>query len=231
MIDAILKIEVTSWGAITFRLICAMIAGFAVGFERERHYQPAGLRTHMVLALGACIVMIISILVPIEFHQSFPSLDTTRIAAQAVSGIGFLGAGAIFRYGFTVKGLTTAASIWTTSAIGLAFGAGLYWVAVSGTILLIVILQIFEKVENLLVEQKDLRILTVEFKTGAMEIGDIVKVIKRHNVVVKQMSIADLIERGNVEVKINCRIDAETSIKSLFHDIKELGEIKVLRID
>ncbi len=229
--DMLLGMDLTSPSVILFRLICAMMAGFAIGFEREKHYQPAGLRTHMVLSLGASLVMIISILIPGEFQRSFPSSDPTRIAAQAVSGIGFLGAGAIFRYGFNVKGLTTAASIWTTSAIGLGFGAGLYFASFGGTLLLIIILQLFEKVESWLVEQKDIRILTVEFKSGSMEIGDLVKTIKSHDVAIRQMSIAELIQSGNVEVKITSRINGETSIKRLFGDIKELGEIKVIRID
>ncbi len=231
MLDSLLGMHPDSPAVILFRLFCAMMTGFAIGFEREKHYQPAGLRTHMVLSLGACLVMIISILIPVEFLSSFPSSDPTRIAAQAVSGIGFLGAGAIFRYGFNVKGLTTAASIWTTSAIGLGFGAGLYTSAFIGTIMLIIILQMFEKVENFLVERKDVRILTVEFKSGTMEISDLVNAVKSHNVTMRQMSIAELIQSGNVEVKMNCRINGETSIKKLFQDIKALGEIKVLRID
>lgn len=229
--ESLFGLDLTSTAVIVFRLFCAMIAGFAIGFEREKHYQPAGLRTHMVLALGASLVMIISILIPVEFLKLFPSSDPTRIAAQAVSGIGFLGAGAIFRYGFNVKGLTTAASIWTTSAIGLGFGAGLYAPALAGTVMLIIILQIFEKVESWLVERKDVRILTVEFKSGALEISDLVQAVKAHDVVVRQMSIAELIHSGNVEVKINCRLNGKTSIKQLFQDIKSLGEIKVLRID
>ncbi len=231
MIDVLLGASLDSLRVISFLLCCAVLAGFAIGFEREKHYQPAGLRTHMVLSLGACLVMIISILIPVEFQRAFPSSDPSRIAAQAISGIGFLGAGAIFRYGFNVKGLTTAASIWTTSAIGLAFGAGLYSAALAGTVLLIIILQIFEKVETWLVERKDVRILTVEFKSGSMEISDLVKTVKAHEASVRQMSIAELIQTGNIEVKMNCRINGETSIKQLFQDIKALGDIKVLRID
>jgi len=227
MTDALTGLEIQSPLVVTMKLIFSMAAGFAIGFEREKHYQPAGLRTHMVLSLGACLVMIISILIPVEF----PGSDPGRIAAQAISGIGFLGAGAIFRYGFSVKGLTTAASIWTTSAIGLAFGAGLYFAGLAGTALLIVVLQVFEVVETKLVERKDIRILTVEFKSETLEIGGVVKVLLDHGVTVRQTSIAELIESGTTELTINCRIDEDTSVKNIFHDIKAMGDIRVLRID
>jgi putative Mg2+ transporter-C (MgtC) family protein len=140
-----------------------MLAGLVVGLERERHYQPAGLRTHMVLALGSSLIMILSIYLPLHYLDKFPGSDPTRISAQVISGIGFLGAGAIFRYGFNVRGLTTAASIWTISGIGLAFGAGLYLLGEIGTGLLIVILQGFDFIERKFFEQRDMRVLTVSF--------------------------------------------------------------------
>ena len=96
------------------RIIIAAFLGGLIGLEREYHGQPAGLRTHIILSLGACIAMCISI------NSSYYGTegDVERIAAQVVSGVGFLGAGAIFKYGGGVRGLTTAASIWTTAMIG-----------------------------------------------------------------------------------------------------------------
>ncbi len=111
-------------GVIFFRLLLATLLGGIVGAEREWRNQPAGLRTHLILSLGAALVTIVSV----DLGSRFGS-DPTRIAANIVTGIGFLGAGAILRLGITVRGLTTAASIWTTAGIGMAVGAGVYWAA------------------------------------------------------------------------------------------------------
>src|SRR5262252_11255075 len=107
------------------RLCLAGLLGGLVGLEREVHSQPAGLRTHMIVALGSCLIMLVSI----QMGAMNPGRgDPARIAAQVVAGVGFLGAGAIMRSGLSVRGLTTAACLWTVAAIGLAVGCG-YWLA------------------------------------------------------------------------------------------------------
>src|SRR5438045_3802502 len=105
------------------RLCLAGLLGGLIGFEREVNSQPAGLRTHMIVSLGSCLIMLVSI----HMSELAPGRsDPARIAAQVVAGIGFLGAGAIMRSGLSVRGLTTAACLWTAAAIGLAVGCG-YW--------------------------------------------------------------------------------------------------------
>jgi putative Mg2+ transporter-C (MgtC) family protein len=126
---------------VILRLFVAAAFGSIIGFERERLLWAAGIRTHMLVCVGACLIMIVS---AFGFRDSLSSsnvvLDPSRVAAQVVSGIGFLGAGAILARGEIVKGLTTAASIWTVAAIGLAFGGGLYFAAGFSTLIIIVIL-------------------------------------------------------------------------------------------
>ena len=123
------------------RLLVAAALGSLIGFERERLLWAAGIRTHMLVCVGACLFMIVS---AYGFAASLSAqhvvLDPSRVAAQVVSGIGFLGAGAILARGEVVKGLTTAASIWTVAAIGLASGGGLYFAAVVSTIVIVLIL-------------------------------------------------------------------------------------------
>jgi putative Mg2+ transporter-C (MgtC) family protein len=123
------------------RLLVAAAFGSVVGFERERLLWAAGIRTHMLVCVGACLIMIVS---AFGFRDSLSSqnvvLDPSRVAAQVVSGIGFLGAGAILARGEIVRGLTTAASIWTVAAIGLAVGGGLYFAAGVSTAVIIAIL-------------------------------------------------------------------------------------------
>src|SRR5215208_8543892 len=126
------------------RLILAAVLGGAIGAERELNDQPAGLRTHMLLTIGACLFTLISA------YGFGGGTDPSRIAAQIVTGIGFLGGGAIVRYGLTVKGVTTAASIWATASVGVAVGAGSYVLGVGGAALVVGTLFGLRRVSNLL---------------------------------------------------------------------------------
>ncbi len=133
---------------IIIRLGIAAALGMLVGFERERQNQPAGLRTHTILAIGACLAMTISINISMQFTAFVPNGDPGRLAAQVISGIGFLGAGAILRYGTSVKGLTTATSLWTIAIVGLAIGAGHYLAGLATTGMLLIILILLNVLEK-----------------------------------------------------------------------------------
>ena len=128
---------------LALRLTVGLVLGAIIGFERELHRQPAGFRTHSLVALGAALFTVVS-----AFGFSGDLVDPTRIAAQIVSGIGFIGAGTILQYRGHIRGLTTAASLWAVAAVGTAAGAGLYVVAVIGTLLILVILSLLDSVEN-----------------------------------------------------------------------------------
>jgi putative Mg2+ transporter-C (MgtC) family protein len=143
---------------LALRLTAGLILGAIIGFERELHRQPAGFRTHSLVALGAALFTIVS-----AYGFSGPMVDPTRIAAQIVSGIGFIGAGTILQHRGNIRGLTTAASLWSVAAIGTAAGAGLLVMAVVGTILILVVLAVLDRIEafatrrlNLPPEKKDL---------------------------------------------------------------------------
>ena len=138
---------------LTLRLLVAMVLGAVIGWERELQRMPAGFRTHALVSLGSAIFTIIS-----AYAFTGPGSDPTRIAAQIVSGIGFLGGGAILHYGGTVRGLTTAASLWAVAAVGMAAGAGLFVVAVVSAVLVIVALEVFQRLER--VAKRMLRIPT-----------------------------------------------------------------------
>ncbi len=118
-----------------FRLVVAAVLGALVGLEREIHTHPAGMRTHLLVSVGSAMFTVLSIhgFVGVLDPGQGAAPDPTRIAAQIVSGIGFLGAGAIIKYGTSIRGLTTAGSLWATSAIGMAAGAGQLVVAIVGT--------------------------------------------------------------------------------------------------
>ncbi len=117
--------------AILVKIILAGIAGGVIGLEREKHGRPAGLRTHLLVAIGAALMMIISESFFLKYGSldaavSPVRLDPSRVAAQIVTGIGFLGAGVILKQGISVHGLTTAASLWLVAGLGMAFGSGMF---------------------------------------------------------------------------------------------------------
>jgi putative Mg2+ transporter-C (MgtC) family protein len=113
-----------------------------IGLERELHRQPAGFRTHSLVAVGSALFTIVS-----AYGFAGASVDPTRIAAQIVSGIGFIGAGTILQHRGNVRGLTTAASLWSVAAIGMAAGAGMVVIALVGTVLILVVLFVLDRVE------------------------------------------------------------------------------------
>ncbi len=133
------------------KLLLAALAGGVVGLEREKHGRPAGLRTHLLVALGACLMMIISEAFPLKYGgldtTSAVRLDPARVAAQIIVGIGFLGAGVIIKEGISVRGLTTAASLWLVAGLGMAFGMGLFVPGAMATTLALVSLVFLKKLE------------------------------------------------------------------------------------
>jgi putative Mg2+ transporter-C (MgtC) family protein len=144
---------------IVIRMSLAFAVGAIIGFERSSRRQVAGLRTHILIALGACYLMLLSIWMP--QHMNSPNADPGRIAAQVVTGMGFLGAGAIIRLGNNIRGLTTAASLWLIAAIGLTIGAGMYIAAGTTAVLALIALTLLNKVEKKIfpddwkIEEKD----------------------------------------------------------------------------
>lgn len=130
-----------------FRLMLSMLLGAAVGTERKRKGQIAGVRTFALISMGACLAMLLSIYVPQEY-LGLKNGDPGRIAAQVITGIGFIGGGAIIQMKGSVRGLTTAAGIWSTAIIGMACGIGMYFVAVGATVMIFIVLVLFEMYER-----------------------------------------------------------------------------------
>ena len=139
---------------IGFRLVCAMILGLIIGLEREYTHRPAGMRTHILVALGSCAVMLTGQMIFAQYQPYGATPDPARLAAQVIAGVGFLGAGTIMRDGANVKGLTTAASLWGVACLGIAVGGGYYSIALIGTVLVILTLTFFEWLQNVLLRFK-----------------------------------------------------------------------------
>ena len=139
-------------GEICLRLACAMLVGLVIGTEREYTHRPAGMRTHILVALGACVISVTGELIFNHYSTMGAMPDPARLSAQVVTGVGFLGAGTIMREGPTVKGLTTAASLWAVACLGLAAGFGYYALSVLGMVFIFITLTIFEWLQKMLLK-------------------------------------------------------------------------------
>lgn len=135
------------------RILMSLAVGSAIGFEREYSSKAAGLRTMIMICLGSTILTLISLV--LEVHSK------DRIASSIVTGVGFLGAGVIFKDGLTVKGLTTASTIWISAALGMAIGAGEYFVALSGSVAVIIVLAVLDRVQQLIEKLHQVRSYTI----------------------------------------------------------------------
>jgi putative Mg2+ transporter-C (MgtC) family protein len=143
------------------RLLAAVAAGALIGFERETHDKPAGFRTNILISLGAALFTLLSIRM-----ADSETVDRTRIAAQIVTGVGFLGAGAIIQYRGNVIGLTTAATIWVVSSVGMAFGAGEFFLGTCGTLLATAVLFALESTEDLIAHWRTIATFELDFAAG-----------------------------------------------------------------
>jgi putative Mg2+ transporter-C (MgtC) family protein len=134
---------------LTVKLLLAALAGGVVGFEREKHGRPAGLRTNLLVAVGSCVMMIVSEAFYLKYgmHDAETTLrlDPSRVAAQIVTGIGFIGAGVILKEGASVRGLTTAASLWAVAGLGMAFGMGFFSLGAIATVLVLISLTLLKR--------------------------------------------------------------------------------------
>lgn len=161
---------------ILLRLLFALLIGAIIGTEREYTHRPAGMRTHMLVALGACAVMITGQMIFCQYYPLGATPDPARLAAQVIAGVGFLGAGTILREGTSIKGLTTAASVWTVACLGVAVGAGFYAIGLAGTVLMMVTLVIFERIQKRLLSGRD---ITYSFSVTAKNVTNVMNLINQ----------------------------------------------------
>ncbi|MEX3669805.1 MgtC/SapB family protein [Paraburkholderia phenoliruptrix] len=172
------------------RLVLAAALGSVIGFERERLNWAAGLRTHMLVCVGASLMMLVSAFGFADvLGQAGVILDPSRVAAQVVSGIGFLGAGSILLRGEVVRGLTTAASLWSVAGIGLAVGGGMYTAAVGATIIILVILAGVKPLERRFIAVKQQRSVQLLVDRGSVSLDSVHQVMGNGSVRVKQFIV------------------------------------------
>ncbi len=175
---------------VVIRLILSAIIGGLIGMEREVNNRPAGLRTHVLVTLGSTLIMLVSIDGFYDAETSLSLGDPARLAAQVVSGIGFLGAGTIMRTGGSVKGLTTAASLWVCAGIGLSIGSGYYLGGLLTAAIVLVTLMSLRFLEKRVIGSK-YRILEVVGTSRPGLIGEIGTLMGEYNISIRDISIID----------------------------------------
>lgn len=206
---------------IALRLFLACVFGGVVGFERERNDSPAGFRTHILVSLGSALIMILSM----YGFNDFTTLnkDPARLAAQVVSGIGFLGAGTILRDKTSIKGLTTAASLWVVAAIGLAVGAGFYFSSFFVTLLVFLTLE--RSVETYFF--RNTQILKVVAINGTCRVKEVNRLLESHSIVPQNISVKLLKEENNrttIEFRLRTPF-RKINIEQIIDDINEIDGI------
>nr|WP_234480714.1 MgtC/SapB family protein [Paraburkholderia aspalathi] len=172
------------------RLVLAALLGSVIGFERERLNWAAGLRTHMLVCVGSSLIMLVSAFGFADvLGEKNVVLDPSRVAAQVVSGIGFLGAGSILLRGEIVRGLTTAASLWSVAGIGLAVGGGMYTAAIGATIIILIILVGVKPLERRFISVKQQRNITLLVERGSVSLDSVHNALGTGSVRVKQFIV------------------------------------------
>jgi putative Mg2+ transporter-C (MgtC) family protein len=225
------ELPTLNWDESLLRLALAAALGGLIGVEREIREREAGLRTHLLVALGSALFTIVS---AYGFHafltsgQSVVRADPTRIAAQIVTGIGFLGAGAIIRQGLSVRGLTTAATLWVVAAIGLAAGAGYYSAAVITTALVLLSLWPLRILAFRMLHRfrpEDGR-LVVELPAG-LSPGPVIDEVERSGARIETMEVSQEGERRRVELEVELpREGGSAALVARVADVEDVAEVR-----
>lgn len=204
---------------VILRLVLSIALSGLIGFERERINKPAGLRTHILVSIGATVVMLVSLSMfqTPSFHSS---VDPTRLGAQVISGIGFIGAGTIIHEGATVKGLTTAASLWAAACIGLAIGAGFYIISLAGTFLVFLTLFLLSKIE-ISVSKKRLQFVTIVAINRTGQLGKIAEEIGLMKILIKNIEM-DTSNEEKVRFNFLLQLTTEISKEELIDNISKV---------
>lgn len=222
------------YGLITSRLMLALLAGGTIGMERALHGREAGFRTHALVCISASLLMVLMVyqwnLVPEQFLDTVRA-DPTRMAQGIMTGIGFLGAGVIIKEGLTVRGLTTAASIWMTASIGIVIGMGLYYPAFLATVMTVVTLSLFRWVENRLPAQTYAK-FTVRYVRSKHHLDEdaLRQLITDHNIRAFESSYQLDNEGKNFEYEMTIRSKNKANFRKLAQSLMEMEDVYEFKI-
>lgn len=212
------------------RLLIALLLGGLIGIEREGIRRPAGLRTHILVCISSALIMLTGIyLSSIYIYKT--SIDPSRLGAQVISGIGFLGAGTILKVNNGVKGLTTAASLWSVAGIGLACGVGFYSGAILCTILILISLKVFSKIERLIKNKSHEAWLEILCENIPGELGKIGTALGNSDIQIIQVESTNLNCNDIMEIKILIRLPKNIKLEEVIYLITYIDGVKNVKIE
>jgi len=216
------------------RLIISLAAGFLLGLERQIHRHPAGLKTHILICTGSTLLMIVSLVLagalPVAGLGVQTGGDPGRLAAQVVSGIGFLGGGAIIRQGLNIKGLTTAATIWVSSAIGLAIGLGAYYAAGVTLAFILVLLFVLERFEGSLFPVKNIKTLILVFRDEHFDYAALKRDLAKIKIMIGNMDVSKTMDSHRVKISLQVHIPEQIDIGELTETLQKTGQLVKLEL-
>lgn len=221
-------VEVTTASSI-FKLFLSLVLGSIVGWERKRKGQIAGIRTFALISMGATLAMILSIYVPQEY-LGLKNGDPGRIAAQVVTGIGFLGAGAIIQMKGSVRGLTTAAGIWIVAAIGMSVGVGMYVVSFVATILILIILLLLEQLEHRIHVGVETRIIRIRVNSVVKDIEGYRNILNRFRVHLINVYVEYDFKEPSTRLNLVVLVKENTNYIQLFSALRELNPTEAISL-
>lgn len=222
------SLEITLVNAV-FKLVLSMVLGVLVGVERKRKGQIAGVRTFALISMGACMAMLLSIYVP-QIYVGLKNGDPGRIAAQVITGVGFLGGGAMIHMKGSVRGLTTAAGIWMTATIGMAVGVGMYWCSILATGMILVTLVLLETWEHRRNIGHENRVLKLQVEGIVQDIEEYRSVFLRHKVHLSTYFIEYDYERDSTQLNFVVLAPSHRNYLPMFQDLRMLGRTKSLTL-
>ena len=228
MVEAACSTEITLVGGL-YRLVLSMMLGAVIGYERKRKGQTAGVRTFSLISMGATLAMLLSIYVPQEY-MGLKNGDPGRIAAQVISGIGFLGAGAIIQMKGSVRGLTTAAGIWMVAIIGMAVGLGMYWLSIMACALILFILVQLERFEHLVSRGTESRIIRIRTADILHDISDYRKVLAHHRIHLTNFYVEYDFDLGETRLNLIVVMRDSTDYIKLFNEFEKLHPTKSITL-
>lgn len=222
-----------AYPAILIHLLAGLAAGGAIGLERSFHGRPAGFRTHALVCMASSLLMLVTLYQSTWMPGLLPEqirTDPTRMAQGIMTGIGFLGAGVIFKEGLSVRGLTTAASIWITAAIGIMMGIGFYLPGIAATLLTLVTLSLFRWVESKLPSHEYAHLQLRFDRTQVMQEHEVVAFLKAHDFSVAKFSYRLLEESPTFEYRMVIRTKSHRAMNELSSALRDAPSIRAFRI-
>ena len=214
------RFDLVYQGELLLRIVVAAVMGYLMGYERKNREKGAGMRTHSIVCMGAALIMIVS---KYSFRD-IPDYDASRVAAQIVSGVGFLGAGVIFIRNNAVSGLTTAAGIWATAGVGMAIGAGSYFIGISSGVLVVVIQMILHTASFLTAEpyRGFLKITTSDYEAVISELRQI---FRREHIREVNVKITKNKSKDETKVEFDLLYPAKYEKNQLVYNLAKDGRI------